>query len=86
MDSRFILPLFTSERQTGKLWIPIFIVFELTRLGIELVSFVSATDAPSNRLLIRFNPLILAQIDMLLMIFCAFANRTSSAHLRQITK
>ena len=41
-----------AERQAGKLWIPIFIVFGLTRLGIELESTVSVADALSTRPLI----------------------------------
>ena len=41
-----IIPLI-AERQTVKLGIPIFIVFGLTRLGIEPVSTVSVADARS---------------------------------------
>ena len=37
-----------AERQAGKLWIPIFIVFGLTRLGIEPKSTVSVADALST--------------------------------------
>ena len=37
-----------AERQAGKLWIPIFIVFGLTRLGIESKSAVSVADALST--------------------------------------
>ena len=36
-----------AERQAGKLWIPIFIVFGLTRPGIELKSTASVADALS---------------------------------------
>ena len=39
----------TAERQAGKLWIPIFIVFGSTRLGIEPKSTVSVADALSTR-------------------------------------
>ena len=45
------LPL-TAERQAGKLRIPIFIVFGLTRLGIEPESTVSVADALPTRPLI----------------------------------
>ena len=48
----FTLSLFNVERQAGKLWIPIFIVFGLTRLGIEPESTVSVADALSTRPLI----------------------------------
>ena len=41
-----------AERQAGKLCIPIFIVFGLTRLGIEPESTVSVADALSTRPLI----------------------------------
>ena len=41
-----------AERQAGKLWIPIFIVFGLTRPGIEPVSTASVADALSTRPLI----------------------------------
>ena len=41
-----------AERQAGKLWLPIFIVFGLTRLIIEPVSTFSQADALSTRLLI----------------------------------
>ena len=41
-----------AERQAGKLWIPIFIVFGLTRPGIERESFASVADALSTRPLI----------------------------------
>ena len=41
-----------AERQTGKLRIPIFIVFGLTRPGIEPKSTVSVADAQSTRPLI----------------------------------
>ena len=41
-----------AEREAGKLWIPIFIVFGLTRPGIEPESTASVADALSNRLLI----------------------------------
>ena len=41
-----------AERQAGKLWIPIFIVFGLTRPGIEPESTVSVADALSTRPLI----------------------------------
>ena len=41
-----------AERQAGKLWIPIFIVFGLTRLGIEPKFTVSVADALSTRPLI----------------------------------
>ena len=38
-----------AERQAGKLRIPIFIVFGLTRPGIEPVSTASVADARSTR-------------------------------------
>ena len=38
-----------AERQTGKLEIPIFIVFGFTRPGIEFDSTASVADAPSTR-------------------------------------
>ena len=41
-----------AERQAGKLWIPSFIVFGLTRPGIELESPAAVADALSNRSLI----------------------------------
>ena len=41
-----------AERQAGKLCIPIFIVFGLTRPGIEPVSTASVADALSTRPLI----------------------------------
>ena len=41
-----------AERQAGKLWIPTFTVFGLTRLGIEPKSTVSVADALSTRPLI----------------------------------
>ena len=41
-----------SERQAGKLWIPIFMVLGLTRPGIEYNSAVLAADALSTRPLI----------------------------------
>ena len=41
-----------AERQAGKLRIPIFIVFGLTRPGIEHVSTASVADALSTRPLI----------------------------------
>ena len=41
-----------AERQAGKLWIPIFIVFGMTRLGNETESTVSVADALSTRPLI----------------------------------
>ena len=41
-----------AERQARKLWIPIFIVFGLTRPGIELVSTASVADVLSTRPLI----------------------------------
>ena len=41
-----------AERQAGKLWIPIFILFGLTRPGMEPVSTVSVADALSTRPLI----------------------------------
>ena len=40
---------FIVERQAGKLWTPIFVVFDLTRSGIESESIVSAADALSTR-------------------------------------
>ena len=43
---------FNAERQAGKLCIPIFIVFGLTRPGIESESTVSVADALSTRPLI----------------------------------
>ena len=42
------IPLF-AERQSGKLWISIFIVFGLTRPGIEPESTASVADALSTR-------------------------------------
>ena len=44
----------SAERQAGKLWIPIFIVFGLTRPRIELVSTASVADALSTRPLIGY--------------------------------
>ena len=44
----FTLFLLIAERQAGKLWIPISIVFGLTRLGIEAQFTVSVADAPST--------------------------------------
>ena len=41
-----------AKRQAGKLWIPIFIVFGLTRPGIEPESTASVADALSTRPLI----------------------------------
>ena len=38
-----------AERQAGKLWIPIFIVFGLTRPAIETESTASVADALSTR-------------------------------------
>ena len=52
-----IVPLI-AERQAGKLWIPIFIVFGLTQPGIKPVSTVSVADALSTRPLIGFYPLV----------------------------
>ena len=49
-QSRFIV-----ERQAGKLWIPSFIVFGLTRPGIEPRLSVSVAEALSIRPLIGFN-------------------------------
>ena len=46
-----------AERQAGKLWIPIFIVFDLTRPGIKPESTVSIADALSTRPLIGSIPL-----------------------------
>ena len=43
-----------AERQAGKLWIPLFIVFGLTRPGIEPESTASVADALSTRPLIGF--------------------------------
>ena len=43
-----------AESQAGKLWIPIFIVFGLTRPGIEPESTVSVADALSTRPLIGY--------------------------------
>ena len=43
-----------AEHQAGKLWIPIFIVFGLTRPGIEPESTTSVADALSTRPLIGF--------------------------------
>ena len=48
----FTLSLLIAERQAGKLWIPIFIVFGLTRPGIEPESTASVADALSTRPLI----------------------------------
>ena len=44
-----------GERQAGKLWIPIFIIFGLTRPGIEPESTASVADALSTRPLIVFS-------------------------------
>ena len=44
-----------AERQAGKLWIPIFIVFGLTRPGIEPESTASVEDALSTRPLIGYS-------------------------------
>ena len=41
-----------AERQAGKLWIPIFIIFGLTLPGIEPQSTASVADALSTRPLI----------------------------------
>ena len=49
---------FNAERQAGKLWIPIFIVFGLTRPGIEPESIVSVADALFSRPLIDSRPLL----------------------------
>ena len=43
---------FNAEGQAGKLWIPIFMVFGLTRPGIEPESTASVADALSTRPLI----------------------------------
>ena len=43
---------FNAERQAGKLGIPIFVVFGMTRPGIKLLPTVSVADALSTRLLI----------------------------------
>ena len=43
---------FNAECQAGKLWIPIFIVFGLTQLGIEPESTASVADTLSTRPLI----------------------------------
>ena len=48
----FTLSLLIAERQAGKLWIPIFIVFGLTQPGIEPESTASVADALSTRTLI----------------------------------
>ena len=40
--------LFYSKHQAGKSWIPIFIVFDLTRSDIEIVSTDSLADALST--------------------------------------
>ena len=45
---------FNAEHQAGKLWIPSFIVFGLTRPGIEPESTVSVADALFTRPLIGF--------------------------------
>ena len=44
----FTLHLFNAERYARKLWVPIFIVFGLMRLGIEPNSTVSIADAVPN--------------------------------------
>ena len=41
--------------QTGKLWIPIFIIFGLTRQGIEPESTISVADAVSTRPLVSWH-------------------------------
>ena len=51
-----------AERQAGKLWIPMFIVFGLTRPGIEPVSTASVADALSTRPLIGLICFILITI------------------------
>ena len=48
-DGGFTLSFFIAERQAGKLWIPIFVVFGLTRPGIESRSSASVADALSTR-------------------------------------
>ena len=48
---RLLTVSFFSERQAGKLLIPIFIVFGLTRSGIEPEFTVSVADALSTRTL-----------------------------------
>ena len=52
-----------AERQAGKLWIPIFIVFGLTRPGIEPESTVSVADALSTRPLIALSTCFIAGGD-----------------------
>ena len=49
---RFHTVPFNAQRQSGKLWIPIYTVFGLTRRVIEPVSNVSVADALSTRPLI----------------------------------
>ena len=49
---------FNAERQAGELWIPIFIVFGLTRPGIEPESTASVADALSTRPLIGNSTLV----------------------------
>ena len=56
---KFTLSLFIAELQAGKLQIQNFIVFGLTRRGIEPESSVSVTDALCTLLLIGYltNPI-----------------------------
>ena len=51
---RLHIILLITERQAGQLWIAIFIVFGLTRPGIEPESTVSVADALSTQPLIGF--------------------------------
>ena len=52
---RFHTVPFNAERQAGKLWIPIFLVFGLTQLEIKPRSIISVADAPSVWPLIGFS-------------------------------
>ena len=58
-----------AERQAGKLWIPIFIVFGLTRPEIKPVSTASVADALSTRPLIGSFKVSSRKIHCILIIF-----------------
>ena len=51
-----------AERQAGKLWKPIFIVFGLIRPGIRPESTVSVADAPFTRPLFGYSSRITAKV------------------------
>ena len=54
---------FNAERQAGKLWISIFIVFGLTQPGIEPKSTASVADALSTQPL-KLNSLVLQSMNI----------------------